>query len=270
MRRMILFFFGVCAVTSVLFAQGSPILNVGATAISEGDVKLSETLSTRDGDKLAPGIYKVSVLLDSHGAATFILTPHAQPDQPGLLKQNSMNAAGAKNVLHYSITANVKKNSLVHGIASNIQGEFKLETLTPTESILIFSSKQFEAHSILGRPLDSKLVDMLPAFVMLDQPSECGLNCIEAFVKVVVRNDGNSDAKGKWNVVLTSPSFFVGTVSDVPAGQEATILSSSKLRLPCCSPVVLEADVHSDFYNKNGADSNDANNSKRFNVRLKE
>lgn len=269
MRKIIIFAFGICAMTSVLFAQ-SPILNVGATAISEGDVKLNESLATREGEKLSPGIYKVAVMVDSHGGATFVLTPHIQPEQQTLLKQNSMNAAGAKNTIQYSIPANVKKNSLVHGLASNIPGDFKLENLTPTESILVFNSKQFEANAILGRPLDSKLIDLLPAFVTLDQPTECGLNCVEAFVKVVVRNDGNADAKGKWNVVLSNPSFFVGAVSDVPAGQESTLVSATKLRLPCCAPVTVEADVHADFYNKNSTDSNDSNNMKRFNLKLKE
>jgi|GEM_PF-4478555 len=271
MRRIIFLVFGVCCIASALFSETRTVLNLGATAISTGDIKVNEPLVTREGEKLSPGLFKVVVLLDSHGSASFVLTPRSQPEAGNdlMLKQNAMNAT-AKNLLQYTISASVKKNSLVKGIASNIEGEFKLDNVTPSESLLAFNSKQFEATAILGRSLDSKLVDLLPAFVTLDQATECGLNCIEAFVKIVVRNDGNSDAKGKWNVLLTSPSFFVGTVSDIPAGQETTVVSATKLRLACCSPALLEADVHADFYNKTGADSNDANNTKRFTVKLKE
>ncbi len=92
---------------------------------------------------------------------------------------------------------------------------------------------------------------------------------MEAVVKVVINNEGNVTAAGKWNVLISDPRFFVGAVSDVPAGAERTVVSATKVKLTCCAPLTLQAEVRADFYNKNGGDSNAYNNSKSFNVKLK-
>ena len=168
------------------------------------------------------------------------------------------------------VGANVVKNLLVKGIASNLEGNFHIQNITPSEAVLNFNSKQFAANAVLGRSLNSKLVDLVPTFVSLEEANDCGSDCVEGYVKVTVRNDGNSSAVGKWNVIIVDPQFFVGSVEDIPPAGEKTITSAIRLKLPCCNPATLDAEVHADFYNTAAADSNDTNNTKRFVVKLKE
>ncbi len=168
------------------------------------------------------------------------------------------------------VGATIQKNLLVKGIASNIDGTFHIHNITPSEAVLSFTSKQFTSSAVLGRSLDSKLVDLVPVFMSLEESADCGADCVEGYVKVTVRNDGNTAALGKWNVTVLDPQFFVGTISDIPPAGEKTIVSASRMKLPCCNPAVLDAEVHSDFYNSTASDANDSNNSKRFTIKLKE
>ena len=262
------------AVSCPLFAQGGRIqekLNVGATPLAQGDLKISEVLTTRDGTQLVPGYYRVAVAVNSLGEAQFVIsefvvTSNTRQDV-GLAK----NALNVKKVPPESVAvpAIVGKNLLVKKIASNLEGDFTLKAMTPTETMLSFNSKQFSASAILGRDINAKLVDLTPSFLSLDQPTECGTDCIEGYVKVTIRNEGNAEAKGKWNVILSDPPFFVGTIADLPAGGDRVVTSSSKLQLPCCGTVNIESEVHPDFYNKDGIDSNDSNNIHRFSLKLK-
>jgi hypothetical protein len=257
-----------------LFAQGGRIqgkLIVGATPLSQGDIKIGEKLTTREGISIEPGIYRVSVNMTSLGECQFILTPFKieQPLSDKGLQKNAMNTM-RKTAPEVVISAIVAKNLLVEGIASNIDGDFSIQNYTPSEAVLSFNSKQFAANSTLGRSPDSKLVDLVPTFMSLEDPSDCGAGCIEGYVKITVRNDGNSPAIGKWNVVVLDPQFYVGTVADIPPAGEKTVQSASRIKLPCCNPAVLDAEVHADFYNKAAADSNDSNNAKRFTLKLKQ
>lgn len=257
-----------------LFAQGriQGKLTLGATVISQGDLSVGEVLTTRDGIKIPPGQYRVGVLLNSRNEAMFAISPFAVDKPPGMdegLTENSvqMKSTVEQNALY--LAANLDKNSLVKGVASNLPGQFRVENLTPTEAVLIFQSKQFQASTVLGRSVDSKLMDMSVISLELQNLTECGGNCMEAIVKVVVKNEGNVAAAGKWNVLISDPRFFVGAVTDVPAGAEQTVVSTTKVKLQCCAPLTLQAEVRADFYNKNGVDSNAYNNSKSFNVKLK-
>lgn len=272
--KTILIFALAVFVSGLVFAQGGKItkLTVGSTRLADGELKIGEPLMTRDGQRLIPGVYRVSVALTSLGEAQFILSPFKvdQPDTPSQsVVQKAMNPTKETPTQLY-VGAEVVKNLLVKGIASNVEGNFKIENITPSEALLEFEGKQFEATTMLGRSLDSKLIDLRPIFLSLDEPSECGSECIEGYIKVAIRNDGNSPAVGKWNVVLMDPRFYVGTATDVPAGGEVVVTSASRLKLPCCSPVSLDVKVHADFYNKDGSDSNDSNNVKRFSLKLKE
>lgn len=258
---------------SFVYGQGGKTtgrLVVGATTISQGDIKLNETLTTREGKKIAAGLYRISVALTSRNEAQFVFSAF-ELDQPNQVKEglsgNALNAQREGTPKLY-VGASVTKNSFVKGVASNIDGTFKLENMTPSEVMLIFESKQFGASATLGRPVDSKSVDLTPSFVTFEQPSSCGNNCTEGFVKVTIKNDGNTDAKGKWNVVLIEPRFFVGTVSDVPAGGEISVTSASKLKTACCNPLIAEAEVHPDFYNSDANDVNDGNNARKFTINL--
>ena len=246
-------------------------LEVSDTAIGKGDIKLFEPLVTREGVKLAPGNYRISVVVSTTGQGQFLLASYgAQAETRQGVDRFALNVRPEARVPDLAVAADVVKNTLVKGIASNIEGTFNLEILSPTEAILEFTSKQFEANALLGRSLDSKLVDLLPAFVTLEESADCGTDCIEGYIKVSVKNQGNAEAKGKWNVMLRTPRFYVGTVSDVPASGEIAVTSSAKIKFPCCSAAQVEAEVHADFYNQDGIDANDANNSKRFAVKLKE
>ena len=261
--------------TLPLMAQGGQIqgrLTVGATPLSQGDVKFGEPLTTQDGIEIPPGVYRIAIALNSLGEAAFMISPFRvkQPDAKTGLKANAVNTMKSKEDPALAIGAKVNKNLLVKGIASNLEGIFVINNITPSEAELTFNSKQFAATATLGRSLDSKLIDLVPAFLSLDQTTDCGADCIEGVVKVTIRNDGNTDATGKWNVTILDPRLFVGTINDVPAGGEKTVVSTSKIKLPCCNPANLEAEVHADFYNKTGVDSNDSNNSKRFTVKLKQ
>lgn len=261
--------------TLPVMAQGGQMqgkLTVGATPLSQGDVKVGEKLTTQDGIEIPPGVYRIAITLNSLNEAAFMISPFKvkQPDSKTGLKANAVNTSKSKEDPSLAIGAKVSKNLLVKGIASNLEGVFVINNITPSEAELSFVSKQFGASATLGRSLDSKLIDLVPASLFLDQPTECGTDCIEGVVKVTIRNDGNTDAAGKWNVTILDPRLFVGTVADVPAGGEKTVVSTAKIKLPCCNPVNLDAEVHADFYNKASVDSNDSNNSKRFTVKLKQ
>jgi len=258
---------------SIAYGQGKITgkLVVGATTISQGDIKLSEALTTRDGKKLNPGLYRISVALTSRNEAQFVFSPY-ELDQPSQVKEgltgNALNAQRDAAPIKIYVGASVTKNSFVKGVASNIEGTFRLESVTPSETMLMFESKQFGATATLGRPLDSKSVDLTPSFVSFEQPASCGNNCTEGFVKVTIKNEGNMDAKGKWNVVLVEPRLYVGTISDLPAGGEVTVTSTTKLKAACCNPLLAEAEVRPDFYNKDASDSNDGNNVRKFTINL--
>jgi hypothetical protein len=259
-----------------LWAQGGGRiegkLNVGVAPLSQGNIKVGEKLTTQDGIEIPPGTYRISVALNSLNEASFVISPFKvkQPDSAPALTKNAMNTQKTKDEPSLFISAKVSKNLLVKGIASNIEGIFVINNITPTEAQLNFMSKQFDAVALLGRSLDSKLVDLVPSFISIDQTTDCGADCIEGVVKVTIRNDGNTDASGKWNVTIVDPHLFVGTIADIPAGGEKTVVSTAKVKLPCCNPVNLDAEVHADFYNKVGVDSNDSNNTKRFTIKFKQ
>lgn len=273
--RLVLFLALFTAIGSTtLWAQGriEGKLNVGVTPLSQGDIKIGEKLTTQDGIEIPPGTYRISITLNSLSEASFVISPFKvkQPDSGPALTKNAMNTQKTKDEPSLYITAKVSKNLLVKGIASNLEGIFVINNITPTEAQLNFVSRQFDAMALLGRSLDSKLVDLVPSFVAIDQTTECGSDCIEGVVKVTIRNDGNAEAGGKWNVMIIDPRFFVGTLSDIPPGGEKTVVSMSRVKLPCCNPLNLDAEVHSDFYNKVCVDSNDSNNTKRFTIKFKQ
>lgn len=264
----------VVGFSSFVLAQGGRIhekLNVGSTAISSGTVKVGETLTTREGQKIDPNTYRISVGLNSEGEAQFLLTPFKVENMTlnKGLEGNAANKSSIEKVTQIITSAQVIKNTLVKGLASNIQGNFALEAMTPTETMLTFNSTQFSAHAVLGRSLDSKLIDLLPTAVVIENSAECGMECVEGNIKVTVRNDGNVAAKGKWNVVLLSPQLFVGTISDVPASGEVSISSTDKVKFNPARQENVTVEVHADFYNKDAVDSNDSNNSKAFTMKLK-
>ncbi len=271
---MILLIAGLTALlSSQAFAQGRTEgrLTVGATLLAQGDIKLGEELTTREGTTISPGQYRISVNLNTLGECQFILSPYKidQMNAKGGLEKNAMNTK-RKMDPQVLISASTVKNVLIKGIASNLDGTFHIQNITPTEAILTFNSKQFVANTVLGRSLNSKLVDLVPVFVSLEEATGCGSDCIEGYVKVTVRNDGNSPAAGKWNVVIVDPQFYVGTVAEISPAGEKTVVSASRIKLPCCNPAILDAEVHADFYNNSSSDANDTNNTKRFIVKLKQ
>jgi hypothetical protein len=254
-----------------LFAQGriEGKLNLGATVISQGDLKVGEVLMTRDGIKIPPGQYRVGVLLNARNEAQFAISPFSVDKPPVDTSANSMAPKSTVEQNSLYLVANVDRNTLVKGYASNLPGDFRVDNLTPSEAVLSFQSKQFQASTVLGRSTNSKLIDMSVVSLELQDLTECGTNCMEATVKVVVKNEGNMAATGKWNVLISEPRFFVGAVSDVAPGAEQTVVSASKVKVPCCAPLNLQAEVRADFYNKNAIDSNNYNNVKSFSVKLK-
>lgn len=262
----------VCSAS--VFAQGKieGKLTLGATVISQGDVKVGEVLMTQDGISIPAGQYRISVLLNSRNEAMFSISPFSVDKPPGSENGLSENSVKMKSTVEQNslyLPATLDKNTLVKGVASNLPGEFRVDNLTPSEAVLSFQSKQFQASAVLGRSLDSKLTDMAIVSLELENITECGTNCSEAQVKVVVKNSGNAPAAGKWNILISDPRFFVGAVSDVPAGGEQTVVSATKIKLVCCAPVSLLTEVRADFYNRNAVDANANNNSKRFSVKLK-
>lgn len=275
MRTCMILFAVVFAVglSSSAFGQGRTIgkLTVGATPLAQGDIKLGEELTTREGATAGPGLYRVSVNLNTLGEVQFILSPYKidQLNSAKGLEKNAMNTQRKLDPKVY-VGGSTVKNSLIKGIASNLDGNFHVQNITPTEAILTFNSKQFVANAVLGRSLHSKLVDLVPIFVSLEEPNDCGADCVEGYVKVTVRNDGNSPANGKWNIIIVDPQFYVGTIDDVPPAGEKTVVSATRIKLPCCNPATVDAEVHADFYNDASADSNDTNNMKRFTLKLKQ
>ena len=271
---MILLITGFAVVlSSDVFAQGKITgkLTVGVTPLAQGEVKLGEQLTTREGTEISPGVYRISVNMNTLGECQFILKPY-KIDQINSTKGLERNAMNIKRKIEpqVSVGASIAKNVLIKGIASNLDGTFHIQNITPTEAILSFNSKQFVANAVMGRSLDSKLVDLVPIFVSLEDSNDCGSDCIEGYVKVSVRNDGNSPAAGKWNVVIVDPQFYVGTVADISPAGEKTVVSASRIKLQCCNPAILDAEVHADFYNNSSSDANDTNNTKRFTVKLKQ
>lgn len=269
---IMVFLLFVCC--TFVFAQGKieGKLTLGATVISQGDVKVGEVLMTQDGISIPPGQYRIGVLLNSRNEAMFSISPFSVDKPPGSEQGLSENSVQMKSTVEQNslyLPATLDKNTLVKGVASNLPGEFRVDNLTPSEAVLSFQSKQFQASAVLGRSLDSKLIDMAIVSLELENITDCGANCSEAVVKVVVKNDGNATASGKWNILISDPRFFVGTVSDVPAGVEQTIISASKIKLVCCAPVNLLTEIRADFYNRSAVDSNANNNSRRFSVKLK-
>jgi hypothetical protein len=265
----------VCGIflSSMAFAQGGRTpgkLIVGATPVAQGEIKFAEEFTTRDGSTMPPGIYRISVNLNTRGEVQFILGPYRVDENSTAkgLEKNAFNTQRKVDPQVY-VGGTVTRNLLVKGIASNLEGNFSVQNITPTEAILTFNSKQFAASSVLGRSLDSKLVDLVPVSVGLEEPNDCGSDCIEGYVKVTIRNDGNTPAAGKWNVMILDPQFFVGTITDIPPAGEKSVTSTTRIKLPCCNPAILDANVHSDFYNT-ASDSNDSNNIKRFTVKLKQ
>ncbi len=262
----------VVVFSTFVFAQAriQERLIVGATPISQGDLKLGERLTTREGFVIEPGVYRISVNVNTLGECQFILSPYKQDsvDSSKGLEKNAMNTMRKLDPKSF-VGARIQKNLLVKGIASNIEGTFHVQNITPSEAVLNFNSKQFSADAVLGRSLDSKLVDLVPVFMSLEETTECGADCVEGYVKVTVRNDGNTPAVGKWNVVVIDPQFYVGTITDIPPAGEKSVVSAARIKLPCCNPANLDAEVHSDFYNSAATDSNDSNNAKRFTLKLK-
>lgn len=156
-QTLIVFFlsFALCV---PLFAQGriQGKLTLGATVISQGDLSVGEVLTTRDGIRIPPGQYRVGVLLNSRNEAMFAISPFAVDKPTGGdegLTENSvqMKSTVEQNALY--LAANLDRNTLVKGVASNLPGEFRVENLTPTEAVLTFQSKQFQASTVLGRSI---------------------------------------------------------------------------------------------------------------------
>ena len=268
---MVFLLFVCCA---SVFAQGriEGKLTLGATVISQGNVKVGEVLKTQDGYTIPPGQYRISVLLNSRNEAMFAISPFSVDKPPGSEEGLSENSVQMKSTVEQNslyLPASLDKNTLVKGSASNLPGEFRVDNLTPSEAVLSFQSKQFQTSAVLGRSIDSKLIDMAIVSLELENIADCGTNCSEAIVKVVVKNSGNTPAVGKWNILISDPRFFVGAVSDVPAGGEQTVVSATKIKLVCCAPLSLLTEVRADFYNKSAVDANANNNSKRFSVKLK-
>lgn len=245
-------------------------LTVGATTIAKGDINIDEPLVTPDHYKIDPGRYRVAIAMNPLREGIFILSLF-KIDVPGsrsTLSKNALNTVSQDSPELY-MGANILKNSLVKGIASNIKGTFGLENVTPSESVLTFKSTQFDASSaILGRSSEVTLPDLSPVSITMEEPQDCGKGCRESYIKVTLRNAGNSIAKGKWNVILLDPSFYVGSISDVQPGTEVAVVSTTKLKLPCCASVSLDTEVHADFFNSGGIDSEDSNNTKRFSLKL--
>jgi hypothetical protein len=262
-------FLFVCISLPVLGQEGriTSKLEVSATRLAQGEIKFGEVLTTREGFQLQPGRYRIAVALNTLGEAMFIMLPSGQDEVSS--SGVSKNALNTKRQLPNELVfrTNVIRNTLVRGIAS-IEGSFQIEMMNPSEAILSFTSKQFASSTILGRSLNSKVTDMMPAQLTIEESVNCGEGCVEGYVKVTVKNAGNTVAKGKWNVMLLDPRFYVGTVSDLAPDEEKTIVSSSKVRLTS-GTVSLDAEVHPDFYNKVGTDSNDSNNTRRFTLKMK-
>ncbi|PWT90431.1 MAG: hypothetical protein C5B54_07190 [Acidobacteria bacterium] len=261
------------ALTATVFAQGrlTGKLVLGTTVISSADLKVGEPLVTHDGVTIPVGVYRISITVNARGEGQFMISPFKldKPPAPSGLTKNAVNrTADDPNEGMLFMEANINRNTFVKGVASHIEGDFKLENVSPTETELSFNSKEFGASTMLGRSPDSKTVDLLPTFVGLQNATPCGDNCIEGNVKVIVRNDGNSTATGKWNVTLSDPRFYVGSVSDVAGGGEKEIVSANKLKLTCCGATAVDVDVHADFYNKESRDAMESNNIKRFTLRL--
>jgi hypothetical protein len=52
-------------------------------------------------------------------------------------------------------------------------------------------------------------------------------------------------------------------------GEESTVTSSSKLKLPCCAAQQVHPEIHPDFFNQEGIDANDVNNIGTFVLKLR-
>ncbi len=245
-------------------------LTVAATTIARGDIDIVEPLITPDHYKLDPGRYRVAIAMNSLREGIFVLSLF-KIDLPGSESDLSKNAINTptRNSPEFYIGANILNNSLVKGIASNIKGTFGLKNVTPSESVLTFKSAEFTASSVmLGRAAGVTLPDLSPVSITMERPQECGKDCRESYVKVILKNDGKSAAKGKWNVILLDPGFYVGSISNVQPGTEAAVVSSTRIKLRCCTSIALDVEVHADFFNHEGIDSNESNNTKRFAVKL--
>ena len=70
----------VAVFSTFVFAQAriQERLIVGATPISQGDLKLGEKLTTREGYVIEPGVYRISVNVNTLGECQFILSPYKQ------------------------------------------------------------------------------------------------------------------------------------------------------------------------------------------------
>lgn len=273
MKKTVLLLLMLLVAGAVPFAHAQlrSKLDVSPTPVAEGILRLGEKLMTKDGAEIPAGDYRVAAMLDNRGESEFRLQPMKEAPEEELqgLKKNALNKGipdPYKNA-HF-VEAHVTKNTLVKGMASNLDGNFTLDNISPTEAILTFSGKQLELRAVLGRDLNAKTVDLTPIFLGLQDSAPCGDNCVEGHVKVVIRNDGTSAAQGKWNVTIVDPRFFVGVLTDIPAGAEKEVVSAGKLKLTCCGSVTLDAEVHADFYNKTGVDSMESNNAKRFSLKV--
>lgn len=262
----------VCALLCALapgkvFAQGSTggPLNLEASEISAGEVKNVEPLMTRDGQTIVPGLYRVAVTMNTKGQVQFVFSstePVKTTPPRGVLAKN--NATASRKIY---VDGDLVMNNLVKGIAS-LKGDFRLEPFSPTETVLSFTSKQFEARATLGRQKDSPVADLLPVSVELKESEECGKDCIQAFVVARIRNAGNSAAKGKWNVSVLDPVVYVGSVEDLAGGSETAVQSPNKIKFTASGQLIIDIKVYPDFYNKNVNDAKESNNSQRFSIKL--
>src|SRR5262245_35292313 len=147
MRTCKILFAIVCGIflSSMVFAQGRTPgkLIVGATPVAQGEIKLGEELTTREGSAMPAGIYRVSVNLNTLGEVQFILGPY-RVDEANTTKGLEKNAFNTQRKIdpQVYVGGTVTKNLLVKGIASNLDGTFSVQNITPTEAILTFNSKQ--------------------------------------------------------------------------------------------------------------------------------
>ena len=81
MRICMIVFAAVCGIflSSIAFAQGGRTegkLVVAATPLSQGDIKIGEQLTTREGTLIIPGLYRISINANTLGEVQFILSPY--------------------------------------------------------------------------------------------------------------------------------------------------------------------------------------------------
>src|SRR5262245_26558343 len=101
--------------SSAAFAQGriQEKLIVAATPVAQGDIKLGEELTTPEGAAVGPGLYRISVNLNTLGEVQFILGPYkvAEANTGKGLEKNAFNTQRKLDAQVY-VGGNIVKNLL--------------------------------------------------------------------------------------------------------------------------------------------------------------